>query len=99
MMRWLGQWLLRVLVAFASITLAAYAIDWMVYHLRGSPQSTVSVSHFMAIPLKGQKTEYDFLDTANVPCAVALFPHGGKDPCWHLRRNPNQWEKVTAPAN
>jgi hypothetical protein len=50
----------------------------------------------MIVPLKGGKTEYDYLGTANVPCAVALFPHGGKDPCWNLRRNPNQWVNAGA---
>ncbi len=97
-MRWLGRWFLRVLVAFAAISLAAYAVDWTVYKLRGSPHSTVTVSRIMVIPLKGQKTEYDYLGTADVPCAVALFPHGGQDPCWHLRRNANQSEKVGTPA-
>jgi hypothetical protein len=97
-MRWLGRWLMRVLLAMAIVSLAAYAIDFAVYKLRGSPQSSVSVSRFMSIPLKGQKTEDDYLGTADVACAVALFPHGGQDPCWHLRRNPNQWENVGTPA-
>jgi hypothetical protein len=97
-MRWLGRWLMRVLLAMAIVSLAAYAIDFTVYKLRGSPQSSVSVSRFMSIPLKGQKTEDDYLGTADVACAVALFPHGGQDPCWHLRRNPNQWENVGTPA-
>jgi hypothetical protein len=98
MMRWLGRWLLRIVVAIAAISLAAFAIDWTVYKLRGSPQSTVAVSQFMSVPLKGQATEYDFLGTVSVPCAVALFPQSGEDPCWYLRRNPNQWEKVGTPA-
>ncbi len=98
MLRWLGRWLLRVLVAFAAISLAAFAADWTVYKLRGSPQSTVAVSQFMAVPLKGQATEYDFLGTASVACAAALFPQAGKDPCWYLRRHSNQWEKVGTPA-
>jgi hypothetical protein len=97
-MRWLGRWLMRVLLAVAIVSLAAYAIDFAVYKLRGSPQSSVSVSRFMSIPLKGQKTEDDYLGTADVACAVALFPRGGQDPCWHLRRNPNQWENVGTPA-
>jgi|HubBroStandDraft_1064217.scaffolds.fasta_scaffold30787_3 hypothetical protein len=97
-MRWLGRWLMRVLLTVAIVSLAAYAIDFAVYKLRGSPQSSVSVSRFMSIPLKGQKTEDDYLGTADVACAVALFPHGGQDPCWHLRRNPNQWENVGTPA-
>lgn len=88
----------RMLVAFAAVSLAAFAIDWTVYKLRGSPHSTVAVSQFMVIPLKGGNTEYDFLGTVNVPCAVALFPHGGQDPCWHLRRNPNRWVNVGAPS-
>ncbi len=94
MMRWLGRWLLRVLVAFAAISLATFAVDWTVYKLRGSPQSTVTVNQFMSVPLKGQKTELDYLGTVNVSCAVALFPQGGQDPCWYLRRNTNQWEKL-----
>jgi len=98
MMRWLGRWFLRVLVTVAAITLVAYAVDWIVYHARGSPQSSVAVSRLLAIPLKGQKTEFDYLGTANVPCAVALFPHGGEDPCWYLRRNRNQSENAGAPA-
>lgn len=98
MMRWLGGWLLRVLVVVAAISLVAYAVDWTVYHLRGSPQSTVEVSRFMSIPLKGAKTEYDYLGTVTVSCAVALFPHGGEDPCWHLRRNANQWENTGTPV-
>lgn len=98
MMRWVGRWLLRVLVAIAAISLVAFAVDSAVYLMRGSPQSEVAVSQFMLVPLKGGKTEYDYLGTANIPCAVALFPHAGKDPCWNLRRNPNQWEKVGTPA-
>jgi hypothetical protein len=98
MMRWLGLWLLRALVAVAAVSLVAYAADWTAYHLRGSPKDTVAVSRFMVIPLKGQKTEYDFLGTEDVSCAVALFPQGGEDPCWHLKRNPNQWENLGTPA-
>ena len=98
MMRLLGRWLLRVLVAFAVISLVTFVIDWTTYKLRGSPQSIVAVSQFMAVPLKGQKTELDYLGTANVPCAVALFPQAGMDPCWYLRRNANQWEKVGQPG-
>jgi len=92
MMRWLGRWALRVLVAIAVLSLVAFAVDWTVYKLRGSPHSTVAVSQFLQVPLKGGKTEYDYLRTVDVPCAVALFPQGGQDPCWNLRRNPNQWE-------
>ncbi|MGO9325141.1 MAG: hypothetical protein ACLP07_11320 [Terracidiphilus sp.] len=98
MMRWLGRWLLRIVVAIAAISLAAFAIDWTVYKLRGSPDSTVAVNQYMSVPLKGQATEYDFLGTVNVSCAVALFPQGGQNPCWYLRRHTDQWEKLGTPA-
>jgi hypothetical protein len=97
-MRVLGRWALRVLVSFAVVTLAAFALDWTVYKLRGSPQSQVTVSRFLSVPLKGQKTEYDFLGAANVPCVVALFPHGGDTPCWYLQLHPNQWDNAGSPA-
>jgi hypothetical protein len=94
MFRWLGRWLARALLALAAFSVAAYIVDSIVYLARRSPTSTVTVNKFMGIPLKGQKEEYDFLGSQQVPCAVALFPHNGQDPCWRLRRNPNQWENL-----
>lgn len=94
MFRWLGRWLFRTFLALAAAALIAYAGDTVVYLLRGSPTGTVTVSRFMGVPLKGQKEEFDFLGTVQAQCAVALFPHNGEDPCWHLRRNPNQWENL-----
>ncbi|HUA98265.1 MAG TPA: hypothetical protein VMA34_08065 [Terracidiphilus sp.] len=94
MWSWLQRWLLRVLIGLAAVLVAAYAVDWSVYHVRGAPQSSVTVNRYMSVPLKGQKEEYDFLGTAVVPCAEALFPQGDEDPCWLLRRNPNKWEHL-----
>jgi hypothetical protein len=96
-MRWLGGWILRVLAAFAAVVLVSFAIDWAFYVLRGAPQSSVTVSQFMSVPLKGQKTEYDFLGTENVACDLALFPHGGETPCWYLFSHSNHWENVGTP--
>jgi len=98
MMRWLGRWLLRIVVAIAAISLVTFAIDWTVYKLRGSPHSTVTVSQFLSVPLKGQKTEYDYLGSTDVSCSISLFPQSGQDPCWYLRRNPNQWDNTGTPA-
>lgn len=96
-MRWLGVWILRVLGAFAAVVVVSFVIDLAFYVLRGSPQSSVTVNQFMSVPLKGQKTEYDFLGTANVACDLALFPHGGETPCWYLKSHANQWENVGSP--
>jgi hypothetical protein len=91
---WLGRWLGRIFLGLAAATLASYAADSVVYFLRGSPTAAVTVNRFMGVPLKGQKEEYDFLGSVQEHCAVALFPHNGQDPCWHLRRNPNQWDNL-----
>ncbi len=90
----LGRFFLRVFLALAVVSMVAYAGDSAVYLLRGSPDSTVTVSRFMGVPLKDNKEEYDFLGTVQVPCAQSLFPHNGHDPCWHLRRDPNDWQKL-----
>ncbi len=94
MMRRLGRWLLRIVIALAAVTLVAFLIDFAIYKLRGSPHSTVTVNQFLSVPLKGQKTEYDYLGSVDMPCAIALFPQGGMQPCWYLRRHPNQWDNV-----
>jgi hypothetical protein len=92
--RILGQWIFRAFVSMAACFLVTYLGDWIVYHLRGSPTATVTVNRYMGVPLKGQKEEYDYLGSVDVPCAVSLFPHGGQDPCWHLRKHPDQWENL-----
>ena len=83
-------WLGRVLVVLAAVFVVIYAGDWAVYKLRGSPQSTVTVNRYITIPRKGNKQEFDYLGSMDVPCSVSLFPQAGQAPCWQLRRNPNQ---------
>ena len=94
MYRLVGQWLLRALLAFAVCFVVAWTADFAVFELRGKPTSTITVHRYMGVPLKGQKEEYDFLGDFAVPCSRSLFPQGGNDPCWHVRRNPNQWENL-----
>lgn len=84
------RWLQRVVVVLVAGFVATYGGDWAIYKLRGSPTSTVTVSRFMTVPLKGNKIEYDYIGTADVACSVSLFPQAGQSPCWRLRRNPNQ---------
>ena len=85
MIRWL-QWAVLVL---AAAFVAVYASDWAVYKLRGSPQSKVTVSRYVTIPLKGNKQEFDFLGSSDEACSVSLFPQAGQSTCWQLRRHPN----------
>jgi len=69
---------------------AAYGGDWVVYRLRGSPRSRVTVNSYVTIPLKGNKKEFDYLGSLDVSCSISLFSQAGLSPCWQLRRNANQ---------
>jgi hypothetical protein len=86
-MKW---WLRRVAVVLVAVFVATYGGDWALFKLRGSPRSKVTVNRYLAIPLKGNKQEFDYLGSADVPCSVSLFPQAGQTPCWQLRRNTNQ---------
>ena len=77
------------MVVLAVLFVCVYVGDWMVFKLRGSPRSKVSVNKYVTIPLKGRKTEYDYLGTVDVPCTLSLFPQAGQSTCWQLRRNTN----------
>ncbi len=84
------RWVQRVVVVLVVGFVAVYGGDWAVFRLRGGPSSKVTVNRYLTVPLKGNKQEYDYLGTGDVPCSVSLFPEGGMNPCWRLRRNPNQ---------
>ena len=86
----LRRWLLRAVVVLVVGFAAVYGGDWAIFKLRRSPHSTVTVNRYVDIPLKGRKTEFDYLGTLDAPCAVSLFPQDGLSPCWQLRRNINQ---------
>ena len=85
------RWLKRIAIVLAIVVAGAYVLDWLIFRLTGSPESTVQVSRYQSVPLKGNKTEYDYLGSFEVPCSISLFPQAGKMPCWKLRRDPNQW--------
>lgn len=90
MKRWIAQWTERVVFALIVATLALYGGDSALFQLRGQPKETVAVTRYMAISLKGNKTEFDAQGTLDTPCARALFPQAGLSPCWWLRRHPEQ---------
>jgi hypothetical protein len=90
MMRWIQRAVLVLLVGFVAV----YGGDWAVFRLRGSPLSKVTVTRYLTVPLKGNKQEFDYLGTSDVPCSVSLFPQAGQPPCWQLRRNTNQTTKL-----
>jgi hypothetical protein len=86
----LVRWLVRVATALVLLFVVVYVGDLLVFKMRGSPQAKVTVTRYLTIPLKGNKTEYDYQGTLDLPCAVAIFPQGGQSPCWQLRKKPIQ---------
>lgn len=90
MVRKIGRWAFRIALVLAAGCVATYAGDWIAFKLEGSPQSTVTVSRTLVVPLKNNKVEYDYVGTFDEPCSISLFPQDGLSPCWQLRRNTKQ---------
>jgi hypothetical protein len=86
MLRWGVRGALCFVVAFALL----YVGDWAVFALRGAPRGTVTVEHTLVVPLKGNKQEFVDQGSVEQPCAKAVFGQSGLDPCWQLRRHPEQ---------
>jgi hypothetical protein len=84
------RWMRYIAIGLTAALVVAYAGDWLVFNLRGSVTSKVTVSRFLSAPLKNNKQELDYLGSEEVPCSVSLFPQGGHSPCWYLRRHTNQ---------
>jgi hypothetical protein len=90
---------LRVLeITGMGLVIAALLLwvgDWVVFAVRashGNGYDTVQVQQFLTTSLKGNKQEYDYLGTATVTCARAVFPRAGAPPCWWQRRHLQEWE-------
>jgi hypothetical protein len=88
------RWIRHIAIGLIAASVVAYAGDWLVFNLRGSITSKVTVSRFLSAPLKNNKEELDYLGSEEVPCSVSLFPQGGHSPCWYLRRHTNQVTKI-----
>ncbi len=84
------RWLQRIVEFLVAAAVALYGGDWAVYKMRGSPQSKVTVNRYLTIPLKGNKSEFDYLGSSAVACSVSLFSQDGESACWQLRRHPTQ---------
>jgi len=84
------KWVQWIVLSLIATFVALYGGDWAVYKMRGSPQGKVTVSRTLVVPLKNNKSEYDYLGTSDVPCSISIFSQDGESPCWQLRRHPNQ---------
>jgi hypothetical protein len=93
----LSPWMRWVLYGAAALLLLFYCADWAVLRIRlarGGGLDSIQVRHFMSTPLKGNRAEYDLVDSAEEPCVRAALPHGGLAPCWWLRMHRDQWQSI-----
>ena len=85
---------LGIVVFVLGITILAFTVDFGLFRLRAfanrDPYGSVVVSHYYAVLQKNGKTQFIFDPPAPETCVNALFPHSGMQPCWYLKRHPEQ---------
>lgn len=90
----LGRIFLGVLLFLAGTAILSFGLDFGVLRLRvaanRNPYGSVVVSRYYAVQQKNGKTQLIFDPPAAETCVNALFPHGGMQPCWYLKRHPEQ---------
>ena len=82
MVRWMERLALGLMIAFALLA----AADWAVWRTRGSPADSVRVSRVVVAPLKGHREEYYADGTADERCSRSVLPWGGMRACWWVQR-------------
>ena len=85
----------RILYSTIMLIAMAYGYDYASVRRRmaakkpGDPFDVVTYPHLLAIPLKGNKVDYE-LDAQSPmeseSCVHSLFPHYGYTPCWYVLR-------------
>src|SRR5215813_1704776 len=93
----IGDALMLLLAAALLLWLADWAV-WRLRTWRGGGYDTVQVNEVLLTPLKNHRMKVDEQNTTNQPCARALFPHNGFDPCWWLRRHSTQSQSASVIA-
>src|ERR1700674_483642 len=86
---------IRILYSLILLLAVAYGFDYASVRRRvqpqkpGDPFDVVTSPHLLAIPLKGNKVDYE-LDAQSPmeseSCVHSLFPHYGYTPCWYVVR-------------
>jgi hypothetical protein len=99
MMPALSRILQRLSLGAAVAVLVAYGADFVSVRVRVrhpttvDPFETLTAPRLLAIPEKGNKTEYE-IDVDNpvqtVTCVHSLFPQAGYSPCWQVKRALHQ---------
>jgi hypothetical protein len=93
----LSPWMRWALQGTPALLLVLYGADWAVLGIRvarGGGLGSVEVRHFASTPLKGNRAEFDFVDSAEQPCVRSALPHRGLSPCWWLQLHHDQWQSL-----
>jgi hypothetical protein len=83
-----------MLVLVVGTAFLIYSIDLGLFRLRvmvnRDPYGSVIVRRTYAVLQKNGKIQFIFDPPAPESCVNSLFPHSGMQPCWYLRRHPEQ---------
>jgi hypothetical protein len=89
---------LGILLFVLGVAVLTFGVDLGLFRLRvaanRNPYGSVIVSHYYAVLQKNGKTQFMFDPPAPETCVNALFPHSGMQPCWYLRRHPEQRTQI-----
>jgi hypothetical protein len=85
---------LGLILLILGTAILTFGVDFGLFRLRVAsnrdPYGSVVVSHYYAVLQKNGKTQFIFDPPAPETCVNALYPHAGMQPCWYLRRHPEQ---------
>jgi hypothetical protein len=83
-----------ILVVVVGTAFLTFSIDLGLFRLRvmanRDPYGSVVVRRTYAVLQKNGKTQFILDPPAPESCVNSLFPHSDMQPCWYLRRHPEQ---------
>ncbi len=89
--------IVRMLTGTLALLLVLYCADWAILgirRVRGGGLGSVQVRHFVSTPLKGNRDEFDLVDSVEQPCVRSALPHQGLSACWWLQLHRDQWQSL-----
>lgn len=98
LIRKVKKWTADALLYLLAAALLLWCADWAVWRMRvrhGVGYGSVQVTQLLLTPLKNHRIKADEQGIVDQPCARAIFPHGGQDPCWWLRRHAVQSQSAS----
>jgi hypothetical protein len=89
--KFIVKMLAKAVAGLLLLAMVAYPVDWAIWRTRvarGGGMGRFQVDRFTVAELKGGKEDYYLDGTATVSCSSSLYPQGGYNPCWWVKRHP-----------